>query len=209
MSCTGRIGAAIIASGLLTMCASPSLDGHVPRRAADDGGPVKVQSLENDLAALGLSEESRTDSAADWTDALSIEQVANTLDSRDYGFEDVEGVDPCQRVGADPEACRDVSAALGSRLDVDRKDGEPSALSELQAITPDVVDPQSFDPIATADELGRLQLPQSQAAQSLGFQLLQPPAPVPEPEETPEDATGGLPPLPLDVIVTQQPAGGS
>lgn len=73
------------------------------------------------------------------------------------------------------------------------------ALSEIQALTPNVVDPQTFDPTRTAQDLGRSSVPQTQVGQALGFQLLQPPV-VPEEAEPddPANPTGGdLPPIPV------------
>ncbi|MEO0881432.1 MAG: hypothetical protein AAFY34_01755 [Pseudomonadota bacterium] len=204
--------AALLASVSLTMCASVDGAGEAPKRAASDADPKPSGAVIEELAELGIDVEAPA-SKEDWSAVLGVEQVTTADEDRNYAFADVEGVHPCQREEILTDDCREISARLAEELD--RASGDPnrgSALSEIQALTPDVVDPQSFDPVVTAGELGRQPIPQSQAAQALGFQLLQPPVPPPaepEPEEPGVDDFGTLPDIPLDIIVNQTPGGGS
>ncbi|MEM6899430.1 MAG: hypothetical protein AAF583_06645 [Pseudomonadota bacterium] len=207
-----NLTAAILATGSLAMCSSVDVvNQDVPRRVESDANPKAVGAVSEELAALGITvaEQSETN---DWSAVLGIEQVTSETQGADYAFKDVEGVHPCQRENVITEECHDILARLERQIPTEQDGRGTSALSELQAITPDVVDPQSFDPVVTADELGRLPVPQSQAAQALGFQLLQPPAPVPvepEPEDPAVGDFGNLPDIPLDVLITQTPGTGS
>ncbi|MEM6410528.1 MAG: hypothetical protein AAF683_03225 [Pseudomonadota bacterium] len=207
-----NLTAAILAAGSLALCSSVDVvDRDAPRRAESDANPKAAGAVSEELAALGITVAQQSETN-DWSTVLGIEQVTSETQGSDYAFKDVEGIHPCQREDVITDDCREISARLAEQLAAEQTGRGTSALSELQAITPDVVDPQSFDPVVTADELGRLPVPQSQAAQALGFQLLQPPAPVPvepEPEDPAVDDFGNLPDIPLDVLITQTPGTGS
>ena len=193
------ISFALVSASLLVGCASQSDQAEVPRRDAADAGAPKAGAVSKELAALGISAE-HSEEKRDYTALLGVEQVSSIATDQNYAFADVEGVHPCQRDEVLTEDCREISAKLAEELAREPTGSNRSALSELQALTPDVVNPESFDPAVTASELGRVPLPQSQAAQSLGFQLLQPPVapPVePEPEENTDPVLGEIPPFPV------------
>jgi len=118
---------------------------------------------------------------------LFVDQVANTKASQSYAFSDLEGDDPClhgsEKLGT-PQC--EIAPRNNSARTSPQSRSSDNALSDLQTITPRVIDPGSFDPTRTADELGRNgRTLQSQAGMALGAKLLAPP-PVVEPE-TPEE----------------------
>ena len=162
--------------------------------------PETTDVLET-LPALGIDVEA--DAAdQDWGSVLSVQQVSEVSaeQAKSYAFADVEGNHPCLREDRDAEKCAQEAAELAEKIGSEEDSATNNyALSEIQALTPNVVDPQTFDPTRTAQDLGRSSVPQTQVGQALGFQLLQPPV-VPE-EAEPEDPanpTGGdLPPIPV------------
>lgn len=128
---------------------------------------------------------------------FQVEQIPSGDAPVGYSFADVEGDDPClleanrnrPQCNAEPGGLRDRQGARGHR------DGR-TALSELQAITPNVIDPTTFDADRAADEIGRPQGdPQSQIGMAVGADFLTPPPLPPEPEldETDADLSEELP----------------
>lgn len=127
-----------------------------------------------------------------------VTQITTTDRSREYTFADVEGDDPCL-TEANRELAQCQASLLGNAgaLNADGKRKTGTALSELQAITPNIIDPSTFDADRAADEVGRPgHRLQSQIGMAIGADFLAPPPPPPEPELTPEDALrpDGLPP---------------
>jgi len=139
--------------------------------------------IDDYLSGIGLEEPSELSS-----DLVDIGQVDDqTAASSAYAFTDIEGEHPCFR---DPEAeCPEETRRFRTQaLGRGGRQSDDNALRDLQALTPDIIDPDSFDPAQTAREIGRSGIPQSQAALSLGNALLTPPPPV---EEEPDPGIDG------------------
>lgn len=208
-----RLASAILAASALTMCASiEDVSDIQSGLQSSRGDKENSRRVSDELSALGISTDTANDE--DWNALLTIDQVIGSEESsqQEYAFQEIDGVHPCQREDVITDDCREISEGLARDLERNARSGsQSSAVSEIQAITPDIVDPQSFDPVITAGELGRQPIPQSQAAQALGFQLLQPPAlPVePEADDPADDVTTVLPDIPLDIIINQGPGTGS
>ena len=174
--------------------------------AQEPSNPPQLSELEQssestpDTASNDLIIESDLDAVgSDWNDILSVQQVSDesAFQTEDFAFAAVEGDHPCMQEEAVAEECSQKIERLADEVELEAATSD-FALSEIQALTPNVVDPQTFDPTQTAQDLGRSPRPQTQAGQAVGFQLLQP-APIPvEPEEDPTDPTAGdLPPVPV------------
>lgn len=133
------------------------------------------------------------------SDAYEVSQITADDRSREYTFADVEGDDPClTRETQDLVQCSLTPLGDGSGLTAGQKRNEGTALSELQAFTPNVIDPSTFDADRAADEVGRPgRRLQSQIGMAVGADFLAPTPPPPEPEQAPEDAIGQhrLPPI--------------
>lgn len=193
------VGAALLA-GCATASTSPANDGLAPRASAvEEKGPSGVTPIAEELASLGLDTQTPTP-AAEVQALLGVEQVSRAgSGGQSYAFDDVEGDHPCIRDGQIDSACSARAAELDRRVagPMERR-SRATAESSLQSITPDVIDPDTFDPVRTAEEIGRTGRLQSQAAQSLGTNLLEnvPPPTQPEPANPAEPVlpTGPLPP---------------
>ena len=135
--------------------------------------------------------KSKTDSA----ELLHVEQISNDNEPPDFTFSYVEGDDPCAlKSNRELVQCSPEFADQRGNLATMRNRRRSNALSDLQAITPDIVDPLEFDPDRTIDELGRTDRRlKPQAGLAIGAEFLAPPQepqPQPEPEEL--DADRGL-----------------
>lgn len=144
---------------------------------------------------------------------LQVQQLADDTAQIEYSFDDVEGDHPCNGEGADTDACRAASRAVAAAAEQSGQRGRGrSAVTELQTLTNKVIDPETFDPQRTIDEIGRGSLLSSQAAQALGSDFLTVPDPV-QPAEPVEEGLGpdgaNLPPVVLDITVTQGSPSGS
>lgn len=129
---------------------------------------------------------------------FQVEQISKNNTRPDYTFADVEGDDPC--LAEENRGLAQCKTALGngSAGHAARPDGTAqNALSELQAITPNIIDPETFDADRTADEIGRPDgHPRSQVGMAVGADFLAPPPPPPEPEQPEPELERALPPIP-------------
>ncbi len=124
------------------------------------------------------------DTSSQRENSVGINQITSKPEGTDFGFSDIEGDDPClqNRAAIAPEYCKDTANILQPSPQDNAP--KPSALSELQSIVPEIIDPDTFDPERTADELGRKSTSlNTQAGMALGAELLAPPKP-PRPEPT-------------------------
>ena len=119
-------------------------------------------------------------------DLLLVTQISDLALEQDYAFAEVEGDDPCllPENTALPQCEQSALSALAT--DMTKLSASEVALKELQAIVPDVIDPDSFDADRTANEIGRSgRNLQSQVSMALGTEFLMPQTDV-EPEARPE-----------------------
>ena len=123
------------------------------------------------------------------SELFQVEQVALDDQPLSYEFSYVEGDDPCSsELNANTAQCRQISSESHGEIASGRSRGSSSALSELQTILPEIVDPSTFDAERTASEIGRSDLRlRSQAAMAVGAEFLAPPLPA-EPEQASPDA---------------------
>lgn len=142
--------------------------------------------------------------------ALTVQQLGPDVGDlpENYTFEAVEGDHPCQGGAQHVDDCRVASSAVTAAAETysagnARQDG--SAEAELQTLTNRVIDPDTFDPVTTLDEIGRGDQFSSLAAQSVGSDFLvsgSEPALPAEEDPSAQDGTSALPPFILDVTVT-------
>lgn len=127
---------------------------------------------------------------------LEVQQVQPSEGTSTYGFNDIEVDDPCAVAYNAPEHCRGLTRGH-SNLNLQRR--QPSAVFRLQAITPQVIDPSSFDAEKTADEIGRGRA-QLNSSRALGAELLFPERPENQGQEDSNDppAQSNFPVYPPD-----------
>lgn len=194
-------GAALLAACETAQQASAPEAASPRASAVEETISPRVTPVAEELAALGLDTQVPTP-LAEVEALLGVEQISRAGSGGDsYAFETVEGDHPCIRDGQIDSACSARAAELDRRVaGTMGRSRRANPESSLQSITPDVIDPDTFDPVLTADEIGRTGRLQSQAAQSLGSSLLGtghlPPTDEPDPADPaePELPTGPLPP---------------
>ena len=155
----------------------------------------------------------QTPAEAEAENALTLQQLAPDVDdlSENYAFEAVEGDFPCQGAAQRVEDCGVASRAITAENETSssgRGGQSASAEAELQTLTNRVIDPDTFDPVTTLDEIGRGDQFSSLAAQSVGSDFLvsgnEAAVPLEEsPAAQAQDGSNALPPFILDVTVTQ------
>lgn len=143
---------------------------------------------------------------------LSFEQLNNDQKA-DYAFEAVDGDHPCDDARGNSvmarEQCQATSKALSNSIARNaNRAGRAgrSAAAELQSLTNEIIDPETFDPQRTIDEIGRGGRLNSLAAQSIGADFLAGPiGPLPDAvdDSVLANVLEDLPPVVLDVTVTQ------
>lgn len=185
--------------------------------AAGQGDPPAVYQTKIDLPKaepfeagdLFVPQVGTDEASEDGADLLQVEQLdTSTTGEGGYAFDDVQGDHPCDGEDQGTPECRAVSEALERSVADDSRGSGRSAEAELQTLTNEVIDPETFDPERTIDEIGRggTRL-QSQAAQALGSEFLMPPPLEALPEDPavpdPSNPAAGLPPVVLDITVTQ------
>lgn len=155
-------------------------------RSADD---ARLKELTNasssEVANATATEQISPDGKADPVELLHVEQVSTDSGPPDYTFPYVEGDDPCAHlVNRELPECDPAFIGRQTNLEAMENNDRSTALSDLQAITPNIIDPLEFDPDRTIDELGRTgRRLQPLAGQAVGAEFLAPPPPEPEPEE--------------------------
>ena len=171
---------------------------------ADPVDTITVKDITDDdlqVRQVAVADERPEDA---WNALLDIEQLggATPTNAADLSFDAVEGDHPCSGSGQGTDACKAASVAVIAAADQDNR-GRGS-VGELQTLTNRVIDPDTFDPDRTIDEIGRGGQLNSLASQALGldFLTLPPVAPAVE-EDTDTVSRQDLPPLVLDITVTQ------
>lgn len=120
-------------------------------------------------------------------DPLRVRQVSNVRAAdQEFAFDAVAGDDPC---AANPgEECAVASGALLAAEATKEPLVQARPETQFQALTGTVLDPESFDPERTIDEIGRQGNVRTQAAGAIGVDFLAPPpVDVPLPEENVPD----------------------
>lgn len=203
---------AILAGLMLSACANGARPASTPdlvgvQKSAAIDIPVVEDIVVDDLRVSQIARPGQ--SAASPQAFLSFEQLSNDQNA-DYAFEAVEGDHPCDDARGSSsmarEQCQATSRALSNALARDANRGRRGAAAELQSLTNEVIDPETFDPQRTIDEIGRGGRLNSLAAQSKGSQFLA--GPTGQVPDTVDDSVLGtvlddLPPVVLDVTVTQ------
>jgi|GEM_PF-6618454 len=206
---------ALCAFGGLVGC-SHNEAGHELRVNAgvEKIAPIEVPAVEDVKEDdLTVRQVAFPDSDQDISGRLQVQQLVDDKAQIEYSFDDVEGDHPCNGEGRNTDACRAASQAIAAAAGQSGQKGSArSAAAELQTLTNKVIDPETFDPQRTIDEIGRGSLLSSQAAQALGSDFLALPDPV-QPTEPVDDGVGpdgaNLPPVVLDITVTQGAPSGS
>ncbi|MEL6860977.1 MAG: hypothetical protein AAGL11_04000 [Pseudomonadota bacterium] len=153
---------------------------------------------EDTFDGVGIEQAAESDRQFE-NSLLQIEQISSYELNRDYDITEVEGDDPCLLPeNVDLAQCQK-SLLSGMKQQENRGRNADTALQEIQAIVPEVIDPDTFDADRTADEFGRSnRLVQSQAGLAVGNQFLM----VPEAEDLrPED--GDLTPENAQELIQQ------
>ena len=182
----------------------PSLDPSLIIAApADD----KIET--GDLTIRQVERKTATAETNPWDKSLTVEQL-NTQSPGGPGgfaFDAVKGDHPCRGARVETDACQAASKALAEAANAKNKSTQGTAEAELQTLTNQVIDPDTFDPLTTIDEIGRGDQFSSLAAQAVGSEFLAPTipeAPVEDAVDPAGAASGaGLPPFVLDITVTQ------
>jgi len=187
---TRLYGVTAAAFSLLIGCAA---DGPI-----DEFTEPSSSAPRNALADSAQTEQIDTEAKPFAQESLQVEQITSKDRSREYTFADLEGDDPCLiEANRELAQCKSTSIERQVESNTARARNNNRALSELQAITPNVIDPSTFDADRAADEIGRSgRSPQSQIGMAVGAEFLAPPPPPPEPEVPDIDAFGrnGIPP---------------
>ena len=205
--------------GLVMMVSACSQTRHANAEAdsadaapALDPGFILTSSNEEIKADdLTIRQVERNNGAAEtdpWDKSLTVEQLnsQNGGDPAGYAFDAVKGDHPCGGRRVETDACQAVSKAIAEAANKKKPNTQGAAEAELQTLTTQIIDPDTFDPLTTIDEIGRGGQFSSLAAQAVGAEFLTPAAPevLIEDATSPDGAVGaGLPPFVLDVTVTQ------
>lgn len=206
----------ILALLVASSCAATDTkQASAPKRLANVETAPLQGPIASELEALGL--EPTTDEARlmALSDDLGIAQIEQASDVReDYAFDEVEGNHPCLTNPDLSEDCKAISEDILNRAQRAAKVRKRNAAVDLQAITPDVVDPDTFDPTRTAEEIGRVRELRSDAAQAvgaflLGESVLVPVTPEPDLPDTVSPDQIELPELASDFIANQTAPGSS
>lgn len=167
--------------------------------------PATRDIIKDDLRVTQVEADHRKGEDT-WSGVLNFEQLETVTGPgvSGFSFEDVQGDHPCRGAGQGTDQCAAVSKALSDAAarDANQKTGRRSAEAELQSLTNQVIDPGSFDPERTIDEIGRGNQLNSLASQALGSEFLNGSLPIPDTAPTPDEVPD-LPPIVLDITVTQ------
>lgn len=173
--------------------------------AGDQLDVPKTKDIKSDDLSIRQVEAAIDDEAAGRKYLLTVEQLDQGI-SKGFSFEAVEGDHPCEDAQQDDEQCAAASKAISAAAEGDaiRKKGRRSAEAELQSLTSDIIDPDSFDPVRTIDEIGRGGQLNSLSARAVGSRFLSGDGLLSlQEEDLAPDALSGLPPVVLDITVTQ------
>lgn len=179
----------------------PSLDPSLIIAAPGDD---KIEA--GDLTVRQVERKTATAETDPWDKTLKVEQLntQNPSDPGGYTFDAVKGDHPCGGARVETDACQAASKAIAEAANAKNQNTQGAAEAELQTLTNQVIDPDTFDPLTTIDEIGRGDQFSSLAAQAVGAEFLTPEVPVEDALAPDAAVTGaGLPPFVLDITVTQ------
>jgi hypothetical protein len=176
----------------------PSLDPSLIISSPED------EIERDDLTVRQVERKNQAEIKEPWDKALTVEQLNSQSGVGEYAFDAVKGDHPCDGGRLETDACQATSKAIAEAANAKKQSTQGGAEAELQTLTSQIIDPDTFDPLTTIDEIGRGDQFSSLAAQAVGAEFLTPTVPqLPvEDAETPSP-DAGLVPFVLDITVTQ------